>query len=46
MLIGMIPTMWVPESKGKSLAYFEKERLKPESDLWAIFKRKERTEQI
>ncbi|CAM0136340.1 unnamed protein product [Umbelopsis sp. WA50703] len=46
MLIGMIPTMWVPESKGKSLAYFEKERLKPERDLWAIFKRKERTEQI
>jgi hypothetical protein len=38
MLLGIITTMWVPESKGRSLDYFEKEQLKEESDIIALFR--------
>ncbi|CAO3667427.1 unnamed protein product [Umbelopsis ramanniana] len=43
MLLGMVTTLWVPESKGKSLDYFERERLNEGGGIRALFRRSRRT---
>lgn len=42
MLLGIITTTWVPESKGKSLDYFETEHLNEKSYIRALFHRSKR----
>lgn len=43
MLLGMVTTLWVPESKGKSLDYFERERLNEDGGIRSLLRRSRRT---
>ncbi|KAH8549833.1 major facilitator superfamily domain-containing protein [Umbelopsis sp. PMI_123] len=43
MLLGMVTSVWVPESKGRSLDYFEHEHPNDNTGFRALFRRSRRT---